>query len=232
MTEQTEPVRPPPLSRRRLFARALGIAGLAALAPLAGTRRAQAAAPAAQLTEEELRHLRRVEEYLNGIKTMRARFQQFSPNSGLAFGTIYLSRPGRMRVEYDPPVPVLLVADGMAVSYYDRELDNLSQVPLSSTPAWFLLRNPIRLQEDLTVTRLDTRPGALRLSMYQTKEPEAGTVTLIFADDPLELKNWTIVDGAGNEVTIGLFDVSIGGEIENKLFATPQTRGRRSSGNR
>jgi outer membrane lipoprotein-sorting protein len=129
-------------------------------------------------------------------------------------------------VEYAPPVPVVLIADGIMVSYYDSELDQLSQLPISSTPAWFLLRNEISLSDRITVTALDKAPGALRLAMYQTDEPEAGSVELIFADDPLELRQWKITDAAGKQARIGLFDVRIGGELANELFATPRTRRR------
>lgn len=211
-------------TRRRLL---MGMGGLAALAAALGLLNglpALAAAPAKALTAEDRADLGRVEEYLNGIRSMQARFQQFSPNAGLAFGNIYMRRPGRLRVEYEPPVPVLLVSDGSLVSVYDSELDELNQLPLGSSPLWFLLRDPIRFDEAVTVTSVDRRPGALRVIMYQSSEPDAGTVTLIFADSPLELKNWTIVDSAGNEVTVGLFQVSLGVDLPNKLFGQPTTR--------
>src|SRR5262245_127066 len=84
------------LTRRMLLA---GIGGMAALAA-SPWRPALAAQAAKQLTEEDRADLKRVEEYLNGIRTMQARFQQFSPNAGLAFGNIYMRRPGQLRVEY------------------------------------------------------------------------------------------------------------------------------------
>jgi outer membrane lipoprotein-sorting protein len=62
--------------------------------------------------------------------------------------------------------------------------------------------------------------------MYQTSEPDAGSVDLIFADQPLELRQWTITDAAGKQARIGLFDVRIGGDLPNELFATPRTRRR------
>lgn len=212
--------------RRLLFAGGAAL-GLLVLSGLAGPA-ARAADPALALTDENRADLARVEGYLNGITTLRARFQQYSQDGGVVFGNIYVRRPGKMRVEYEPPVPVILVADGILVSYYDSELDQLSQLPISSTPAWFLLRDPISLGDGITVTALDKRPGALRLSMYQSSEPDAGSVDLIFADDPLELRQWKIIDAAGKEARIGLFDVRLGGELPNELFATPRQRQRGS----
>src|ERR1700732_4223957 len=103
------------LNRRRLLA-------ALALSPLAGfaARNAGAAAPAMKLSSDDQADLKRVATYLDGIHTMRARFQQVAAGGGLSQGKIYLRRPGLMRVEYEPPVPVLLVADGLWVNYYDR----------------------------------------------------------------------------------------------------------------
>ena len=214
------------MTRRRLLGRLGG--GLTALlvaaaggAPWSAT----AAVSAAQLTAADLEQVARVEAYLNGIGSLSARFQQFSSDGELALGSIYVRRPGRMRVEYDPPVSVILVADGMLVSYYDHELDQLNQLPLSASPAWFLLRDPIDLTKDVTVTGVRQGPGVLRVTMHQTDEPEAGAVTLVFSDQPLELRQWTLTDAQGREVRIGLHDVKMGGELANKLFATPRRRG-------
>lgn len=216
--------------RGALAAGAGALAALGAaltLVPLMLASPARAAgAPALELTQENQADIARIEDYLNGITALRAKFQQYSDNGGVVFGDLYVRRPGRMRVEYAPPVPVVLIADGILVSYYDSELDQLSQLPISSTPAWFLLREDISLSDGVTVTAIDKKPGAMRLTMYQTKEPDAGSVELIFADQPLELRQWKITDAAGKQARIGLFDVRIGGTLPNELFATPRTRRR------
>ena len=215
------------MTRRRLLGRLGG--GLTALL-LAAAVGAPWPATAAQLMAADLEQVARVEAYLNGIGSLSARFQQFSSDGELALGSIYVRRPGRMRVEYDPPVSVILVADGILVSYYDHELDQLNQLPLSASPAWFLLRDPIDLTKDVTVTGVRQGPGVLRVTMHQTDEPEAGAVTLVFSDQPLELRQWTLTDAQGREVRIGLHDVKMGGELANKLFATPRRRSGPGSG--
>jgi len=218
------------VGRRAFLGRAVRITLSLPLAALAGRRAARAETPAATvLSETDLVDLRRVEDYLNDIESMQTRFQQYSANGGLAWGTIYLRRPGRLRVEYDPPVPVLLVADGLVVTYYDSELDQISQLPLGSTPAWFLLRDRVDLRDGVTVTAVERAPGALRIAMHQTDDPDEGSVSLIFSDNPLVLRQWTIVDGTGKEVRVGLDRTSIGIELSNNLFATPRPR-RQSEG--
>jgi len=216
-------------SRRRLLG--WSIRGAAALAltsaavPLGlAPARAAAPPPAAQLTEQDLKDVHRIEAYLTGVKSLKARFQQLSQNGGLIYGNIYLRRPGRLRIEYDPPVPVLIVADGTWASFYDTELDQLNQAPLGSTPAWFLLRDPVTLTDGVTITSLRRAPGAMQIEMYQTRDPDAGLVRLIMTDDPIELRQWYIVDASGKEVHVGLDKVEIGIPLSNNLFVTPTMR--------
>ena len=44
-----------------------------------------------------------IERYVNSIRTLQARFVQRNPNGSVVQGTLYISRPGRMRFEYDAP---------------------------------------------------------------------------------------------------------------------------------
>src|SRR5690348_17542053 len=148
------------LSRRALL-------GAIAVAPFAGIvmPKAFAGAPAMQLTKDDKADLKRISTYLDAIHTMRARFQQVASGGGLEAGKIYLRRPGLLRVEYEPPVPVLLVADGLWVNYYDSELDQLTQIPISQTPIWFLLQESIDFSPKITVTNIEGSPGPIGISV-------------------------------------------------------------------
>ena len=107
----------PSLNRRGLLQAGAGLLGAAAFG-LAMPRTVRAETiQAAQLSEADKADIARVEGYLNSVSTMKASFQQFTESEGLAFGRIYLRRPGRLRVEYDPPSEILLIADGTLLSY-------------------------------------------------------------------------------------------------------------------
>jgi outer membrane lipoprotein-sorting protein len=209
------------LTRRRLLKTLGALPLLAGASSLLSTRAFADTPTAKELTDQDHADLKRAEDYLNGITTMRAKFQQYSSTAGLSFGKIYLRRPGRLRVEYDPPLKVIIVADGLVVSYYDIELDQISQVPIGSSPLWFLLRETVSFSNGVTVSGLDRQPGALRISAFESKSPEAGQIDLVFADNPIELRQWTILDPQGNQIRVGLQDVTLGGALANSLFATP-----------
>lgn len=198
--------------------------GLAGIAPAF----AKAAPQQITLNPEDQQDVDRIEQYLNSLTSVEARFQQYSAGSGLVFGKIYLRRPGRLRVEYDPPSKVILVADGIALSYYDGELNNLNQVPLNLSPMWFLLKDKVTLNgKDVTLTSFKRAPGAFQVGLVQTDEPDAGSVVLEFGDKPLELRQWTLTDNKNQQVQVGLYDAHFGVQLANELFATPQRRSKK-----
>jgi len=198
------------LLRRTLLA-------LMALLPLALP--AAAAGPRKPLSDQDKADIARAETYMNAITTLKARFQQFAPNGSVSEGTAYFSRPGRMRLQYDPPSPLLVVADGTFLIVHDRELGEPSYIPLGSTPAGVLVRENVQLDgKDLTVTRVTRAPGVLNVSLVESDDVGQGELTLVFTDQPLALRQWRVLDAQGSVTTVSLFDAQSGMRLDRKLF--------------
>ncbi len=176
------------------------------------------AQPAPILDETALADVARIERYLNELTTLDSRFVQFSAQ-GIAEGRIILSRPGDMRIEYEPPVPVLMVASGFLLMYHDRDLLQTSYLPVSETPAAFLLDEKIELSGDVTITGFERGPASLRLTIIQTEAADAGSVTLTFEDSPLRLVKWQVTDAQGNDVDVALLEPKFGVEVDSDLFS-------------
>lgn len=164
-----------------------------------------------------------VERYLNGIDTLQARFAQTDNQGGFASGTLYLSRPGRLRFEYDPPSPILMVANGRYLVYQDRELDQTSHVRLSETPFGILLREKISLLDaGAMVTTVRHDAGRLHVTLVRAEEVEAGSLTLTFSDAPLHLREWTTIDPQGTIVRVALLAAQRGVALDPELFEPEQ----------
>lgn len=194
--------------------RALG-AALVLLTPAI----AAVAAPApAALTAQDTLELQRIAAYLNGIRTMTARFQQIANNAALSMGKLWVARPGRMRFEYAPPNPITLLADSANVYYWDKELNQVSKYELRSTPAWFFLRDPISFGADVIVTRFEHAGAAVGVTVAESAQPDAGSLTLVFTQNPLTLWQWIVVDQQGKTTTVTLSDLQFGMALDPKLF--------------
>jgi outer membrane lipoprotein-sorting protein len=212
------------MNRRRLLAAAAALP-LPALAP-------RAPAPAAALGPAQREALARAEATLSATRTLKARFLQADARGGTAQGTVWMQRPNRARFAYDPPATILVVADGTFVTFFDRAVNQTSALPVGSTPLGTLLAERVRLDEgDGRVTAVQLGEGLVRITVVKRSNPAEGSLTLTFADTPLELRQWTVIDAQGREVRVTLYEIETGLSIDPALFrfvapdfGTPQLR--------
>ena len=194
------------------------LALLLLLPPLRPAWAQGASASAWQPSVQDRADLARIEATLDHLHTLRAHFLQVAPDGGISEGTAWLQRPGRMRFQYDPPAPFLLVAAHGLLVFRDSQLGQTSQLFLSQTPLGILLADKVTLSGDVTVTGLERQPGQLQVSLVRTASPSDGTLTLIFADPPLTLRQWTVLDAQRKETRVTLYNVELGGNFDPALF--------------
>ena len=136
-----------------------------------------------------------------------------------------MSRPGKLRIDYDPPVPVLIVTEGSWLMLYDKELEASSYTPLNDSLAGFLVRPKIRLAGDVMVRDLHQAKNVVRVTIVHRETPENGMLTLVFSEKPLKLRQWTIIDGRGGATRVALENPVFNRKIEAKAFEfTPPER--------
>ncbi len=175
-------------------------------------------AMAAPLSKEDKKDVARIEEYLKSITTMKANFLQVNAEGGIAEGIFYMNRPGRARFEYFPPAQILVVADGLWLVFHDKELEETTRIPLSSTPISVLLKENPKLSGEITVTSVEKDAGVLRVNIIDTEEPDEGGITLVFSLYPFELKKWLITDPQGLTTSVTMSDQEFGGSFNAELF--------------
>ena len=172
----------------------------------------------AALTPQDRADLARIETYLNAIKALHSRFLQVAPDGRTSEGQAWLERPGRMRFQYDPPAPFLLVGGHGLLVFHDSQLKQTSNIPLSQTPLGLLLQDNLRLSGDVTVSNITRLPGQIQVTLYRTASPQDGSLTLIFADNPLILRQWIVTDAQRQETRVTLYNVQLGGSFDQNLF--------------
>ena len=171
------------------------------------------------LSKQGTTDLMRVQKHLNSSKTFKARFLQVSSNGEYAEGQIFLQRPGRLRLIYDDPNPLLVVADGKHISFIDRNIDTATTLYLSMTPADLMLRESIGFfGNDVIVTSVNRTPGVVRIGLINTAEPDAGSIELVFSDRPMELRKWTVTDAQGIKTTVSLLGPTFDVPLNPNLF--------------
>ncbi|MDW3204630.1 MAG: outer-membrane lipoprotein carrier protein LolA [Alphaproteobacteria bacterium] len=190
------------------------------------------ASRAASLGPDEQRILlNEVESYFDGVGTMQARFLQYNMDGSVYRGDVKINRPGRMLIDYDDPVPYKIVADGNFYIFVDEDLEEVSHIPLALTPANMLLRQPMNLGEELTVVDAARDSGVLYVTVAQKEAEDAGTLTLAFNEEPLALRQWTVIDAQGVVTRVLLQNPKTGVKFAKDTFTFVNPWSTREGGN-
>ena len=191
------------------------------LAILIATAMLCAAAPAGKQAD-----IKRVENYLTDLHSIVADFSQVDANGGIAEGKFYLKKPGKMRWEYKPPTPILLVSNGKVMTYYDSELDQVNYIAFDDTLAGFLAQDVITLDsKSAKLTDFVSKEGVIRATIVQRQKPDEGSLTLEFTDKPLQLKQMVVTDARGQRTNIQLQNAEYGANLPDSLFKFEDPRG-------
>ncbi|MCB8880805.1 outer membrane lipoprotein carrier protein LolA [Acidisoma cellulosilytica] len=204
------------MNRRILLAALPALALTLAALPFGGAHAQLVSAPPS--TPQDQTDIAAIQTYLNGVKSLKARFLQVDASGNSIGGNVWMMRPGRMRFEYDPPDKMLLVAGHGLLVYYDPAVKQTTNIFLSSTPLGLLLQDNLKLSGDVTVTGIARAKGQIQLTIIRTGKEGAGSITLIFATDPMTLRSWIIRDAQGRQTQISLYDVTYGGDYPNSMF--------------
>lgn len=169
----------------------------------------------------------RVEAYLSSLTTVVSEFMQIAPDGSLTNGKFFLQRPGKMRWQYNPPTPVLMVSNGSELVYYDYELEQVTHLPLDSTLIGFLAQEKIRFDDKVGIQEFEEKDGVIRITVAQRDKPGDGQLTLEFSDNPLLIRNMIVRDASNQLTTVSLNNARFGVKLDPKLFVFIDPRGKR-----
>ncbi|USI74303.1 LolA family protein [Sphingomonas morindae] len=163
-----------------------------------------------------------VQQHLRAVKTMTADFTQTDKNGRTLSGTLQLSRPGRIRFQYEKGVPLLVVGDGKALTMIDYQVRQVTRWPIGKTPLALLL-DPDRDTAGVVKTVPSGNPNELLIEGRDPKHREYGTITVAFRRDAtapagLSLEGWTVLDAQNNRTTVRLSHARFNVPIPDSAF--------------
>ncbi len=145
--------------------------------------------------------VQKAEKYLNSITGLTGKFVQ-TANGKQQNGDFSMSRPGRVRLDYDD-MPVQLIADGSDLYFFDKSLDQITTVPITSTPAGILVRKNIDLENaDINVVETLDWKNSFALKMNLRGQEGLGNMTVVFDKSPVKLSSWTVIDATGAKTEV------------------------------
>ena len=213
------------MHRRAFLSSGLSSAIAAGLAFAAAPFAASAAMDKA-LTEEAKALVAKATAYIQGLKTVRGKFTQTAPNGSMSTGVFSMKRPGKARFQYDAPAEMVIVSDGSNVSVYDARLKTFDRFPLSRTPLNLLLAREVRLDRGVVISAVDPTPTGFTISARDGRKEAEGRIVLVFSDEPIALRGWTVVDSQGAQTRVQLGDLTPSDGLDASLFVLQDPRPR------
>ena len=181
---------------------------------------AWAKAPAISLTSDQQAAVGRINTYLNSFQSLKSDFAQMGSKGNLATGTLYISKPGKLRFDYTGN-PTLIISDGRWLTMMDRNRMRGDQFPISATPLRLVVSPQVDLLSETDVIAMDSRDGLTTVSLQDRKDSlGGGYITLIFDEKLKHLTQWTVVDGKGRHTNVQLTHIEYNGKFDPKLFVT------------
>jgi outer membrane lipoprotein-sorting protein len=178
-------------------------------------------AAARTLSDADRADLDRVSAYLNSIRSMKAGFVQIGPDGQVDQGQLSLVKPGRVRFQYDPPAPTLIVSDGSTVAIENTKVRTVDRYPLSQTPLDLILADTIDLKRNHDIVGVEHQQDALVVKARSSNFGVHADIALTFAEPSLELRQWSVIDNQGLSTTVALRDVQTGVALAPSLFVLP-----------
>ena len=162
----------------------------------------------------------KIANHFASVKTMMGEFVQLSPDGSQIAGKFFISRPGKLRFNYEKPSPVRVISDGRNLVVGNRNLKTWNLYPLRTTPLKLLLANKIDLKSKDVLSVIETE-SLITIVMGNKTIFGKSTITVMFDATSYELRQWTIKDVQGKETTVLIYNVETGVDFAKSVFRIP-----------
>ena len=162
--------------------------------------------------------IKKIEDYLNKLNNISSNFIQINSDGLKVKGKLFLSKPGKLRIEYEKKENPLIIADGKWLHYFDIELNEIQSVTIEKSPAWILLKKKVNLKKDFKIETLNKKNNKTFITLSNKDLENIKTIKLIFLNKPLTLKGWMIIDSNEIQTTVSLLKIKKINKFNSNTF--------------
>ena len=170
-----------------------------------------------QLSVHEVQLVQQVNAYFNQLSMLEGSFLQTASNGKQQRGMLHIKRPGRFRFEFAPPDRVVVISDGAHMAIQDYSLKTDDRRELRDTPFYALLSVNVDLLRDTHLLNIREAADTLTIE-FRVDSAEAGSVTLLLANRPMQLKGWLVRDNQNLVTRIDVVEIKTVDRIDERLF--------------
>jgi outer membrane lipoprotein-sorting protein len=170
------------------------------------------------LNDEQRQTVQQLNDYINSFQSLRGDFVQSNDKGQSVKGAIFVSKPGKIRFDYAPPSPLVIVSDGKWLLIKNKVRNRGDQVPIKSTPLRLIVSPQVDLFAETDILSVENVNGIASIALADKKNRMGGYIVLNFDTVQNGLQQWVIVDGKGRRTTVQLANLETGVKLDPKLF--------------
>ncbi len=159
----------------------------------------------------------KIENYLNSLNNVTADFVQTDNQDNQQKGKFFLSRPGKMRWQYEFPKKILLIFNHDKLVHFDQQLDQVSYFKNKDDFFGLLTQPKINFSSALITADKPTHKGKnILLTLH--KKDYAGKIVLTFNNSITKLLALEIIDEANQKVVVEFTNFERVDSLDKQLF--------------
>lgn len=168
---------------------------------------------------EDDKSVKRAQQYFNNLHSIEAGFTQTDSNNQTREGKFYLSRPNKLRLDYETPQKEMIMLSEDMFIHYNQELSEVSYLSAGQFPISFLSRRDLDLKKDAKILNIVQSNSTISLELeLPTKEEYKPRLTLGFDKNPFNLKTIVVQEPDGKTVLLELTSAKYNTDIDSKTF--------------
>tara|TARA_Y100001954_G_scaffold204180_1_gene225388 strand:+ start:635 stop:1234 length:600 start_codon:yes stop_codon:yes gene_type:complete len=158
----------------------------------------------------------RVLNYLESFSSLTSKFIQINDNGDILSGKIFVSRPGRFRIEYEQ-IPLVLISDSKRLASINKDLKSISFHSTNENPLSILLFKKLDLKK-VKVLNLVENENTLIVKISSTNFEDKGIIEILFETKPLRMKKWTVLKTDQTKTEVFFDNLFFDKNLPSRLF--------------
>ena len=161
--------------------------------------------------------MQQIENYLNSLKNVTADFVQTDDRDNQQKGKFFLSRPGKMRWQYEVPKKLLLIINHDKLIHFDQQLDQVSYFKNKDDFLALLAQPKIDFASATITADKSVREGKI-ICLTLHKKDYPGKIVLMFNQSITALAGLEIIDEANQKINVEFTNFEEVESLDNQLF--------------
>ena len=158
----------------------------------------------------------RILNYLESFSSLNSEFIQINNNGDILSGKIFVSRPGKFRIEYEQ-IPLVLISDSKRLASVNRDLKSINFHSTNNNPLSILLFDKLDMKE-VKILNLVERENTLLVEISSANFEDKGFIEILFETKPLVMKKWTVFKTDQTKTEVFFDNLFLNKSLPSRLF--------------